>query len=130
MERTMSNPKFLSKMLNAPEEICEFLLKLFEIYEIRGIIYQANAIKYEVRFKEKGHNRPHIHVAYGEFEMSISIDYKIEILAGKLPKKKQKDALMFVKKNINRIRNEWNKVHIDMKLPLTSSALLAETIKN
>ena len=53
MERTMSNPKFLSKMLNAPKEICEFLLKLFEIYEIRGIIYQANAIKYEVCSKEK-----------------------------------------------------------------------------
>jgi len=38
MKKTMSNPEFLSKMLNAPKEICEFLLKLFEIYEIREII--------------------------------------------------------------------------------------------
>lgn len=130
MERIMSNPEFLSKMLNAPKEICEFLLKLFEIYEIRRVVYQLNALKYEVRSKEEGHNRPHIHVAYGEFEISISIDYKIEMLAGKLPAKKQKEALIFVEKNIEKIRNEWNKVHIDMKLPLTSSALLAETIKN
>lgn len=40
--------------------------------------------------KKEGHNRPHIHVAYCEFEMSISIDYKIEILACKLPIKNKK----------------------------------------
>lgn len=126
----MSDSKFLSNILNVPEEIFKFLFELFEIYEVRAMIDEVKGIKYEVRTKEQGHNRPHIHVSYGEFEISISIDQTIEILNGKLPLKQQKRALQFVNDNILKIRGEWNNIHINMELPFTNSALALDTVRN
>lgn len=119
---------YMLKKLNIPKEIYDFILKTFQIYEVRGIITEINGIKFEVKTKEQGHNRAHIHASYGEFNISISIDNKIEVLSGKLPIKQTKQAINFVNDNIEKLRNEWNNVHINMKLPQTKSALLLEKV--
>ena len=42
-------------------------------------------------FKDIGqHNKPHVHVYYGEYEVSVSIDG--DLLAGSLPKKTVEDC--------------------------------------
>ena len=50
----------------------------------------------------KQHNKPHVHVYYGDYEAAIGIDG--ELLAGSLPKKQLKmDGLHFMK--MKRIRH-------------------------
>lgn len=126
----MINSEYIFKKYQIPKELWQFLLTLFAIYEVRGTLDRINGIKYELRTKEKGHNRPHIHASYGEFSVSISIDANVEVLEGNLPLKKKKEAINFVKDNIIKIRKNWNDIHIDMELPLTTSALLLDVVKN
>lgn len=120
----MLNNEIMSKHLELPIELCEFLKKVFILIEIRTLVFEKNGIKYEVRTKEQGHNRPHIHASYGSYNVSVSIDENIEILAGNLPKKQNKIAIDLVKENIEKFRTEWNKYHIDKVLPMTNTALI------
>lgn len=56
------------------------------------ILERLFGLKFLMRYKDNDfHNRPHIHVQFGEHEVSIAID-KIEVLAGYLPVKKLKAA--------------------------------------
>lgn len=119
----MLNNEFMSRQLNIPIELCVFFKDVFELYEIRAKVYESNGIKYEVRTKEQGHNRAHMHASYGKFEISISIDDSIEILEGNLPHKQQKIALKFVREHIDLFRTKWNSYFVDCILPLTASRI-------
>ena len=54
------------------------------------------------------HNRPHVHVEYGEHRASIAID-DIELLAGYLPAKKLVKAEKYIEQHKSELLNEWNK---------------------
>jgi hypothetical protein len=115
---------FWSRRLNIELEILNFIFDTFKIYEQRARTGEFKKIVFEVRTKEKGHNRPHIHASYNyQYEISISIDEKIEVIAGNIPIKQQTIALKWVEQNIKILRNEWNNYHIDKKIPMISSAL-------
>ncbi len=118
----MLNNEIMSKQLEIPVELCEFLKLTFKLIETRSIVYEGNGIKYEVRLKENGHNRPHIHASYGEYNVSISIDNNVEVIAGNLPHKQNKIVIEFVKNNLNKFRTKWNKYHVDCILPMTNTA--------
>ncbi|CAM3948102.1 type II toxin-antitoxin system toxin DhiT [Vibrio neonatus] len=53
------------------------------------------------------HNRPHIHVRYGEHQASIAID-DIELLAGYLPPKKLKTAEKYILEHQAALLIAWN----------------------
>ena len=53
------------------------------------------------------HNRPHIHVFYGDYEATIGIDG--ELLAGSLPVRQMKMVLAWVVIHEEELYREWNK---------------------
>lgn len=58
--------------------------------------------------RENGkHNLPHIHVKYNDEEVIIGI-LNGEILAGKIQKKKQNEAVERIKNNKNHLLFLWN----------------------
>ena len=58
-------------------------------------------------FDDKGqHNKPHIHVCYGEYEASIGIDG--ELLAGKIPHKQFKIITGWLAYNEEKVYKAWN----------------------
>ena len=115
---------YLSKKLNVDIEIINIIFEIFEIYEQRAKSGEYKNIVFEVRTKEQGHNRAHIHASYNhQFEISISIDDKIEVIAGNLPMKQQTEALNWVKINIDKLRKQWNNYHFDYQIPMIASAL-------
>ena len=115
---------YLSKELNVDIEVLNLIFEIFKIYEQRAKSGEYKNIVFEVRTKEQGHNRAHIHASYNhQFEISISIDDKIEVIAGNIPIKQQTDALNWVKLNIDKLRKQWNSYHFDHQISMIASAL-------
>ena len=115
---------YLSKKLNVDIENINIIFEIFEIYEQRAKSGEYKNIVFEVRTKQQEHNRAHIHASYNhQFEISISIDDKIEVIAGNLPMKQQTEALNWVKINIDKLRKQWNNYHFDHQIPMIASAL-------
>ena len=117
----MSNYEFFAHSFNIPIELSKFLLDLFEIYEVRGTIGNWKGIKFEIHSKETPHNNPHIHASYGEY--NISVDILTLKVKGRMPTKKQKYAIEWVKQNKEYLLGKWKDIKIDSKLPFTNSAL-------
>lgn len=71
---------------------------------------RLNGLVYFFHTNENQHEHsPHIHVKYAEDEISIYL--KDFCVIGKLKNnKKEKEAIRFVKHNIDKINNEWNKI--------------------
>ena len=77
-----------------------------------------------VRTKEQRHNRAHIHASFdNKYNIFISIDEKIEKNVGKLPSKQETYALKWTEEHIDYLRNEWNNMHIELKLGMIDSAI-------
>lgn len=64
-------------------------------------------------YRELGghHNRPHIHVKYNEYDMSMSVNG--DILNGNLPKKQQKLVEAWVEIHKEEIRAAWYALNND-----------------
>ena len=86
------------------------LIHLFAIIEKREQVYREYGVVVEVRSKENGHNIPHIHAKYNNFNVSIDI-MECKILAGNLPKNQMNIAIEFVKKNQQFLLEKWRKYH-------------------
>ena len=116
--------EFIAKKNNISMDIINFLFETFYIYEQRAKVGEYKNIKFEVRTKEQGHNRPHVHASFdNKYSISISIDDKIETIAGKLPSKQETFALKWVEEHIGYLRTEWNNIHVEIKLCMIDSAL-------
>lgn len=58
-------------------------------------------------FKDtKQHNKPHVHVFYGEYEASVGLDG--EMLAGALPSKQYKILVGWLLYNEEEVYRAWN----------------------
>ena len=69
---------------------------------------KTKGINYWMNTRENGkHNLPHIHVKYNDEEVIIGI-LNGEILAGKIQKKKQNEAVERIKNNKNHLLFLWN----------------------
>ena len=68
----------------------------------------------------KKHNKPHVHVQYGEYKASIAVDG--ELLAGKLPRKQLKIIIGWLALHEEEAYAAWNKAvkgeHFDKLEPL------------
>lgn len=64
----------------------------------------STKIRYEQGAK---HKKPHIHATYCEYEASI--DLSGTLLAGKLPCKKLKSTIRWIRANKHNLRSEWRK---------------------
>lgn len=53
------------------------------------------------------HNKPHVHVYYGEYEASVGIDG--ELLAGSLPKRQLKIVIGWLALHEEEVYAAWNK---------------------
>lgn len=104
-----------------PDEIENFLLDTFEIYEIRGCVGKDNSVTFEIRPNEGKHNNPHVHARYAEYKISIDIITLSYI--GDLPNKKMKSAIMWVENNREKLLNDWKNINITAVLPNTKSLL-------
>ncbi|MBO5576946.1 MAG: DUF4160 domain-containing protein [Ruminococcus sp.] len=58
-------------------------------------------------FEDKGqHNKPHVHVRYGDYNASIGVDG--ELLAGELPHKQYKIVVGWLTYNEEKVYEAWN----------------------
>ena len=105
-----------------PAEIRSFLVKTFEIYEIRGRVGEKRGVKFEVRSKEGNHSVPHVHAAYGEYIISIRISDG-KVLSGNLPRKQQKIAVDWVLENKEKLNGEWRTCVVSAISSLTKTHL-------
>ena len=53
------------------------------------------------------HNKPHVHVCYGEYEASIGVDG--ELLAGSLPRRQLKIVIGWLALHEEEVYAAWNK---------------------
>ncbi len=72
-------------------------------------------------FKDtKHHNKPHVHVYYGEFEASVGVDG--ELLAGSLPRKQMKIVVGWLALHEEEVYAAWNRAvqgeHFDKVDPM------------
>lgn len=73
-------------------------------------IATLKGIKFEIRPKEKGHNEPHCHVSYQGKNVSVSL-ISFQILKGNIPPMQQKQAIEWVRENIEVLKKYWNNYH-------------------
>ena len=87
------------------EQILTGKLTFAKVGEYKGI-------KFYIYPKEQGHNEPHLHVKYQDFEVSISL-ISYEVLSGNLPPQRQKQAVEWCKNENNKVVLEryWNQYH-------------------
>ena len=52
------------------------------------------------------HNKPHVHVYYGEYEASVAVDG--ELLAGSLPRKQMKIVIGWLALHEEEVYKAWN----------------------
>ena len=68
----------------------------------------------------KHHNKPHVHVYYGEYEASIGVDG--ELLAGSLPRRQMKIVIGWLALHEEEVYAAWNKavqgLHYDKVPPM------------
>lgn len=118
-----NNNEWLILQYKIPEEIREFLVETFEIIEIRGLLGSYQGISFFVHSRENNHALPHVHAKVGEFQTSIEISDEANILSGNLPKKKQKAARNWVRKNKDKLLTDWNNFAISATSSLFKSNL-------
>lgn len=91
---------------DTPKEINDFIVGLFELYEIRARVSERNGISFNIYTHD--HNPPHVHIKYAEYEIKVSL-VDFSVIKGNLPRNKQKEAIAWVKKNQEKMLNEWTK---------------------
>ena len=114
-------PYFLLKS-QYPKEIISFLDSVFEIVEIRGRVGYTNGISFVIRTDEKKHHIPHVHAAYGKYNISIEIETG-KVLAGNLPTKNQRLAVEWVVANKVQLLNDWKSIAISATSRMTTSMI-------
>lgn len=105
-----------------PMEILWFLEQTFELYEIRGMVGNENGISFIVHSNERNHCIPHVHARYGEYEVSIDI-ITGNVLIGNIPKKNQKIAVDWVKKNRDKLLSDWKNIALSANTSMTMSGI-------
>ena len=105
-----------------PKEIISFLDSVFEIVEIRGRVGYTNGISFVIRTDEKKHHIPHVHAAYGKYNISIEIETG-KVLAGNLPTKNQRLAVEWVVANKVQLLNDWKSSAISATSRMTTSMI-------
>ena len=114
--------QYMMARLENPKEIISFLQAVFEIYEIRQRVGDSKGIVFCVRTNEGNHVLPHVHAAYGEYNISIEIATG-RILEGTLPRKKEKIATAWVVDHKEKLLTDWKKIAMSAISTLTNSGL-------
>ena len=77
----------------------------------RDTVERTHGIRFEIRPKEDERHVPHCHAHYQGQNVSISlVDYSV--LAGSIPKDKQRFAVMWVQHNLDVLQKHWDKYHV------------------
>ena len=82
-----------------------------DVFSWRDTVEHTHGIRFEIRPKENGHNVPHCHALYQGQEISISL-LDGEVIAGNIPKQKQRFATDWVKRNLSVLQSCWDKHHV------------------
>ena len=106
-----------------PSKINDFLYELFELNEIRGKGFNVEGINFIIHTDEKNHNIPHVHVEYGEFSMSISLNDFTILACNNFPKRKQRIAIDFVRKHREELLCDWKDIAISQKMNMHKSIM-------
>lgn len=114
--------QYMEATLGIPKEIISFFYDVFELYEIRVKVGRENGVVFEIRTNEKNHSLPHVHAAYGEYSISIDI-VSGKVLAGRLPKKKQKTAVDWVLAHKDKLLGDWKNIAISGVSTMTETRL-------
>ena len=118
----MSRFEIYAKILGIPPEILDFAFNVFDLYEVRGRVGNIDKIIFEVRTRESNHNIPHVHVAYADFNISISI-LDGRVLSGNLPTKKEKIAKEWIFNNREYLLSKWSTLTLKRELPFLRSSI-------
>ena len=81
--------------------------------------YRASPVSSHMLFRDtQQHNKPHVHVHYGEYEVSVGVDG--ELLAGSLPRRQLKIVAGWFALHEEEVYAAWNRAvqgeHFD-KIP-------------
>ena len=114
--------QYMKARFKAPTEIISFLESIFEIYQIRARVGRQNGVAFEIRTNEQNHSLPHVHAAYGEYNISMDIESG-QILAGSLPKKNQKAAVDWVLAHKDKLLGDWKNIAISAVSTMTRTML-------
>ena len=104
------------------KELSDFFREVFEVYEIRGRVGEANSVVFKIKSNEQNHALPHVHAEYAEYSISIEIETG-KVLAGTLPKSKHKNAVDWVLKHKEKLLNEWKDLALSSTTSMTKSKL-------
>ena len=116
--------QYMKARFEAPKEIISFLDSIFEIYQIRARVGKQNGVVFEIRTNEQNHSLPHVHAAYGEYNISIDIESG-KILAGRLPKKNQKAAVDWVLAHKDKLLDDCKNIAISAVSTMTGTRLVS-----
>lgn len=79
------------------------------------IEYRGNGFYIEIRYREKGHNKPHVHAIEKGTDKSVSIGIEdAKPIIGKISTKKQKEAIRIVEKMREYFMTKWKEVNSDV----------------
>lgn len=85
------------------------LCKLFPRRLLEGQVGRQDEFIFELRSKENGHNRPHIHAKSSQGELSIDISsFEIIKQSGRFRSGAIEKAKEWVAANSNMLRQKWN----------------------
>ena len=105
------------------------LSQLFEfqpLYYWTGLLFPRVAVYGNMEIfiypnEQGGHNEPHLHIKYQNFEASFSI-LTGEIIVGKLKGKKQRIIKEWILENNEWLSQKWNEISNGIKIKVTAGA--------
>lgn len=101
----------------------QFNVYLYTFLQKGGGICVENGIRYYMHSKEYGkHNLPHVHVEYAGKRASISLYGKV--IAGKIPKKQEKEAIEKIRNNKESFLFRWNTMTDGSKFEFDNDILI------
>lgn len=69
-------------------------------------IYLNNGLRIYINNREKGHNRPYVHVLYKDEEYSFAFDGE-QLAGGKLPRKHLKEVRLYLVNHQDYLNELW-----------------------
>lgn len=83
---------------------------IIHVWDKNSFYISEIGYKFEIRFDEKNHKKPHFHVSNADYSISLSIP-DADILAGVMPSDMKNKVLSWGLRNMQHIVELWNKIH-------------------
>ena len=73
---------------------------------IMPTLYLNHGLRIYINNREKGHNKPHVHVLYRDEDYSFAVDGE-QLAGGKLPRKQLKEVRLYLENHQDYLNELW-----------------------